>query len=113
MNDDEDEKDQLVDVVFRNGSLTALGIILSFSLSFLTQWANNPIPWDLTDLPTVLLLALGIILQLRALASLLHTTTLKRVPFERANKLFLLGVISTTTGVFAGIVTDLVRVAPP
>jgi hypothetical protein len=109
---DDEDKDQLVDVVFRNGSLTAVGIVLSFSLGFLTQWANNPIPWKLTDLPTVLLLATGIILQLKALASLLDASTLKRRLFEKANRVFVYGVTLTATGVFVGIVTDLLRLEP-
>jgi len=108
----DEDNDQLVDVVFRNGSLTAVGIVLSFSLGFLTQWANNPIPWALTDLPTVAVLASGIVLQLRALAALLNTTTLRKRPFERANRTFLYGVTLTAAGVFIGILTDLIRLEP-
>jgi hypothetical protein len=34
---------QRIDAAFRNGSVTAVGIILGFSLGFLSQWASNPI----------------------------------------------------------------------
>lgn len=42
----QDENEQLVEMLFRNGTLTVSGILLSFSLSFVTQWANNPVPWN-------------------------------------------------------------------
>jgi hypothetical protein len=58
--------------LFRNGTLTVSGILLSFSLSFVTQWANNPVPWMLTDLPTVVLLSAGIVFQIIALVRLLR-----------------------------------------
>ena len=39
-----------IDATFRNGSVTAVGIILGFSLGFLSQWASNPIAWSVVDI---------------------------------------------------------------
>jgi len=39
-----------IDATFRNGSMTAVGIILGFSLSFITGWGANPVPWQVVDL---------------------------------------------------------------
>lgn len=101
-----DDNEQLIETLFRNGTLTVVGIVLSFSLGFLTQWANNPIPWQLADLPTVILIATGIVLQVRALAALLQPTSLKKHVYDRANRTFLYGVITTGAGVIVAIIID-------
>jgi hypothetical protein len=41
---------------FRNGSLTAISVIVGFSLSFLSRWAGTPGKWHTGDLSTVALL---------------------------------------------------------
>ena len=35
---------------FRNGSLTAISVIVGFSLSFLSRWAGTPGKWHGADL---------------------------------------------------------------
>ncbi|WP_018428771.1 hypothetical protein [Hoeflea sp. 108] len=104
-----DDNEQLVETIFRNGTLTVVGIVLSFSLGFLTQWANNPLPWNLIDAPSVLLLCAGIIWQIAALVGLLDQAALKKNVFEKANRRFVIGVILTTGGVFSAIVIDLAK----
>ncbi|GHC60977.1 hypothetical protein GCM10010136_01310 [Limoniibacter endophyticus] len=96
----------MVETLFRNGTLTVVGIILSFSLGFVTQWANNPIPWTLRDLPTLILLIGGIVLQIMTLGKLLRTTALQRRVYDKANKQFLVGVCLTALGVASAIVID-------
>src|SRR5690554_6943444 len=77
-------EEQLVEMLFRNGTLTVVGILISFSLSFLTQWANNPLPWELADLPTLLLLSFGIIAQGISLALLLRHNSLQKRFYDKA-----------------------------
>jgi hypothetical protein len=55
----------------RNGSTTAVGIILGFSLSFITRWGANPVPWQVVDLFAVVSLLGGIAFQIWAFAVLL------------------------------------------
>lgn len=104
-----DDNEQLIETLFRNGTLTVVGIVLSFSLGFLSQWANNPLPWSLADAPPVLLLCAGIIWQIMALVGLLAPGSLKKNVFEKANRQFAIGVILTSAGVFAAIVIDLAK----
>lgn len=103
------ENEPLVEMLFRNGTLTVAGILLSFSLTFVTQWAHNPIPWELTDLPTLILLAIGIMLQFTAIIILLRHDSLQRRVYDRASRCFLLGVGTTTAGVLSAIVIDFIQ----
>ena len=65
------DQEERIDATFRNGSITAVGIILGFSLSFLSQWASNPIAWSRVDIAAAVPLVFGIVLQAIALADLL------------------------------------------
>jgi hypothetical protein len=104
-----DDDEHLIETLFRNGTITVVGVVLSFSLGFLTQWASNPIPWRLADLPTLVVIAIGIVFQLRSLSLLLQTSSLKKVVYDKASRLFLNGVIITGSGVFIAIAIDTVR----
>jgi hypothetical protein len=104
-----DDDEHLIETLFRNGTITVVGVVLSFSLGFLTQWASNPIPWRLADLPTLVVIAIGIVFQLRSLALLLQTSSLKKVVYDKASRLFLSGVIITGSGVFLAILIDTFR----
>ena len=53
--------DERIDTNFRNGSVTAVGIILGFSLGFLSQWAANPIAWSKIDIVAAIPIVVGII----------------------------------------------------
>ncbi len=103
------ENEPLVEMLFRNGTLTVVGIILSFSLTFLSQWAQNPIPWMLIDLPTMLLLSAGIITQGSSLVIFLRHDSLQQRVYDRASKVFLCGLAMTISGVFMAIVIDFIQ----
>lgn len=105
----QDDNEQLVEMLFRNGTLTVSGILLSFSLSFVTQWANNPIPWLLTDLPTVVLLSAGIVCQIIALVKLLRHDFVKRSMYDKATRYMVAGVALTGGGVISAMVIDLIK----
>ncbi|RUU91325.1 hypothetical protein EOD00_29710, partial [Mesorhizobium sp. M7A.T.Ca.TU.009.01.3.1] len=79
--DEQDPREDLVETVFRNGTVTAVGILLAFSLGFITHWAANPIPWQTYHLAAVL--------------PLLDTKCLQRRIYERANRIFMAGLIFT------------------
>jgi hypothetical protein len=102
-------RDGQVEPVFRNGTVTVVGIVLSFSLGFMTQWAANPRPWETIDLPAIVLLAAGVVLQLYALALLLDVRSVERGVYDRAKNVFLCGVIATSAGVILALVVDFLR----
>ncbi|WP_019171133.1 hypothetical protein [Pseudaminobacter salicylatoxidans] len=107
-----DDNDQIVETLFRNGTITVVGIVLSFSLSFLTQWANNPLPWNLVDLPPVFLIIAGIVCQIMALAILLRIASLQHNIYAKANRRFLIGVVLTGLGIVLAIIIDAVKLVP-
>lgn len=104
-----DGNEPLIEMLFRNGTLTVVAILLSFSLTFVTQWANNPIPWELADLPTLILLSAGIVCQGTALAMLLRHDSLKKRVYDRAGLTFMTGVTLTGAGVISAIVVDFIQ----
>jgi hypothetical protein len=105
----QDDSEQLVEMLFRNGTLTVSGILLSFSLGFVTQWTNNPIPWSLSDLPTVLLLTGGIVFQIIALVRLLRHDSVRRTMYDKATYYMITGVSLTGIGVISAMVVDLIK----
>ncbi len=100
-----------IDATFRNGSVAVVGVLSGFSLTFLTAWAANPLPWQLHDLAGLLPLTLGIGLQLVALAALLHPNSLERARYDRAIRIFLAGLLLVGLGVVVVIALDAYFVA--
>ncbi|AZO69793.1 MULTISPECIES: hypothetical protein [unclassified Mesorhizobium] len=109
--DNHDPKDDLIEPVFRNGTVTTVGILLAFSLGFITHWAANPIPWQTYHLIAVLPILAGIALQMRALAMLLDTKSLQRPVYARANRIFISGLVFTASGVGLAILLDFFDIA--
>jgi hypothetical protein len=97
---------ETIDATFRNGSLTAISVIVGFYLSFLNRWAAEPGPWEVYDLAAVAAIIIGIALQVSSLASLLSVRSLLLRNYVRAVRLFLLGV-AVSIGVALAIAADI------
>ena len=102
-----------IDPTFRNGTITAFGIVVSFSLGFLSQWASSPGVWRLYDVFSVSAIFFGVVMQIRALALLLPVDGLRRVIYDRATRSFLIGLITTGAGVFAAVAFDIFTALSP
>ncbi len=76
-----------IDATFRNGSMTAISVIVGFSLSFLTRWAGIPGLWNASDLIGLTAIIFGIAFQILALAKLLLINSLLVQNYKRAVKL--------------------------
>lgn len=100
------DKAATIDPTFRNGSLTAIGVVVGFSLSFLSTWAAQPGPWNRTDIGAVLLICVGILLQIRALAGMLSIRSLQLASYERLIRYFLTGIGLAAIGVGIAIFAD-------
>ncbi|MGB3387845.1 MAG: hypothetical protein WBA88_07675 [Pseudaminobacter sp.] len=107
----QDDPDDLVETIFRNGTLTVVGIVLAFSLGFVTHWAANPIPWQPQDAFALFPILIGIGLQIRALSDLLKHDCLKKRSFKRANRYFMTGLILTSGGVALAILFDFFEIS--
>lgn len=101
-----------IDATFRNGSVTAVGIILGFSLGFLSQWASNPIAWSAVDIVAAAPIITGIGLQGKAFADLLSTQSLILHHYNRAKRTFLIGLGLVATGVALAILLDILGLGP-
>ena len=111
MADRQPDGDERVEILFRNGTITVVGIVVAFSLGFLTHWASNPIPWQQSHLVAVVPIIAGIALQMKALADLLHQRSLLRSVHDRAVRFFMIGLVLTFVGVGAAILLDVTQLA--
>jgi len=103
----EPSPDEKIDATFRNGSLTAAGIILGFSLSFVSSWASNPNDWSRIDILPMLLLTAGIALQVKVFADLLARDSLIAAKYDRARRLFLIGIAIVAAGIGLALLNDM------
>ena len=99
---------ETIDANFRGGSLTAISVVVGFSLSFLTRWAALPGPWLADDLVALSAIILGIAFQIIALARMLSIQSLLLRNYNRAVRLFLIGLASVASGVALVLAGDLV-----
>jgi hypothetical protein len=105
-----DEPRVMVDSAFRNGSMTAIGVVLGFSLGFFSRWAALPGQWSAADLVAVAAISLGIALQIKSLADLLRVESLQRANYERAVRFFLAGLVLVAVGVVLAVFADIIGV---
>ena len=98
--------------LFRNGSLTAISVLVGFSLSFLSHWAGTPGQWHVADLIAVTLIVIGIGLQIWALSSMLFISSLIAEKYMRAVRLFLAGLAIVALGIAAAILADIAGLGP-
>jgi hypothetical protein len=102
----QEAKPATIDSTFRNGSLTAIGIIVGFSLGFLSRWAALPGKWTVSDLTAVGAIFVGVLLQVKGLADLLSVTSLVLANYNRSVRIFLVGVVFVAVGVVFAIFAD-------
>ncbi len=95
-----------IDSVFRNGSMTVVGVLAAFSLGILQQWTDDPTPWHWADIVAVVPMGVGIVMQLRSLKWLLQPDSLIQANYRRAIRQFLWGLALVSSGVMVGAVQD-------
>jgi uncharacterized membrane protein YczE len=101
-----DEPDK-IDSTFRNGSLTAVGIILGFCLSFINRWVSNPNDWSRIDIVPMLLMVVGIAIQVKVFADLLARDSLLAAKYDRARRVFMLGFLIVAVGIAIALINDI------
>ncbi|MBY2922893.1 hypothetical protein [Rhizobium leguminosarum] len=103
----EPDLDEKIDATFRNGSLTAAGIILGFSLNFLSVWVSNPNDWTSIDILPMLFLTVGIAVQVKVFADLLARDSLFAAKYDRSRRLFLIGLGIVAAGMGIALINDI------
>ncbi|HET7717492.1 MAG TPA: hypothetical protein VFK86_17860 [Bauldia sp.] len=92
---------------FRNGSVTGVGLLAGFSLTFLTAWSASPIPWKPDDVLVPVPLIIGVGLELWSLVALLDPDSLLPTRHRRATRSFIAGLILVGIGVAAARAIDI------
>lgn len=103
----EPEQDEKIEATFRNGSLTVVGIILGFSLNFISHWVSNPNDWSRIDILPLAFLLAGIAIQVKVFADLLARSSLIAANYDRACRLFLIGLMVVAAGIGIALVNDI------
>ena len=93
---------------FRNGSLTAISVIVGFSLSFLSRWAGAPGKWHGADLFAVTLIVTGSALQIWALGAMLFVSSMVASNYNRAIRIFLIGLALVAVGVALALLGEII-----
>lgn len=96
-----------IEAIFRSGSITAISVVVGFSLGFLSRWGGLPGEWARSDVFAVIAIALGIVLQIKSLIDLLSVESLILARYERAIRIFVIGLILVALGVTAAIFAEL------
>ena len=96
-----------IDPTFRSGSLTAIGIMVGFSLGFLTRWAAVPGAWSKADFSALAAIVIGIALQIVSLAMLLSVESLILANYNRMIRIFLAGLVLVSVGVVLAVFVDI------
>lgn len=91
----------------RNGSITGIGIVLGFSLTFCGQWSLGSETWHYWSVLPLGFALPGILLQLRALFRVLSLPMITLDDHKSMGKLFLWGVMLVLSGYIIGVVVDL------
>lgn len=102
-----DEEPKRIESVFRSGTLTAVSVVVGFSLSFLSRWAGLPGEWHRLDIIAVAAIVIGIALQVKCLSDLLRVSSLILTNYDRAITLFLAGLGLVAVGVALAIFGDI------
>jgi hypothetical protein len=92
---------------FRNGSLTAVSVIVGFSLSFLSRWAGTPGKWHVADLVAVVLIVAGSAAQIVSLGAMLFVSSMLLANYERAIRIFLVGLTLVAFGVAIALLAEI------
>jgi hypothetical protein len=96
-----------IEGIFRSGSITAISVVVGFSLGFLVRWSGLPGRWAGSDVFAVLGITLGVALQIKALIDLLSIRSLLVSFYERAIRIFVAGLVLVAIGVVAAIFAQL------
>ena len=96
-----------VDSTFRNGTLTGIGLIVAFSLGFLTRWAGVPGKWVASEIVALVLIVLGIVLQMASLYRFLDVDCLLASNHRKFVRVFKIGLSLTALGIVVAILAEL------
>jgi multisubunit Na+/H+ antiporter MnhB subunit len=96
----------------RNGSITALGVLLGFSIAILSEWSNRPGKWELVGAIPLFLYGSSVALQVLALYRALQVPRETQEQHRRTINLAVIGLIVMFAGFLSTIAIDVLDQAP-
>jgi len=96
----------------RNGSITALGVLLGFSIAILGEWSNRPGKWELVGAIPLLFYGSSVALQVLALYRALQVPREMQAQHRRTINLAVIGLVVMFAGFLSTIVIDVLGEAP-
>jgi multisubunit Na+/H+ antiporter MnhB subunit len=96
----------------RSGSITALGVLLGFSIAILSEWSNRPGKWELVGAIPLFLYGGSVALQVVALYRALQVPREIQSDHRRTIKLAVIGLVVMFVGFLSTIVIDVLGEAP-
>jgi hypothetical protein len=96
----------------RSGSITALGVLLGFSITILGDWSNRPGKWELVGAIPLFLYGSSVALQVVALYRILQLPREIQEDHRRAINLAVIGLVVMFVGFLSTIVIDVLEEAP-
>jgi multisubunit Na+/H+ antiporter MnhB subunit len=95
----------------RNGSITALGVLLGFSIAILSEWSNRPGKWEPAGAIPLLLYGSSVALQVLALYRALQVPREMQAQHRRTINLAVIGLVVMFVGFLSTIVIDVLAQA--
>ena len=96
----------------RSGSITALGVLLGFSIAILSEWSNRPGQWEPVGAIPLFLYGISVALQVVALYRALQVPREIQADHRRTINLAVIGLVVMFVGFLSTIVIDVLGEAP-
>jgi multisubunit Na+/H+ antiporter MnhB subunit len=96
----------------RNGSITALGVLLGFSIAILSEWSNRPGKWELVGAIPLFLYGSSVALQVFALYRALQIPRETQAQHRRTINLAVVGLVVMFLGFLSTIAIDVLEQPP-
>jgi hypothetical protein len=108
LSSDQNGKAERISETERSGSITALGVLLGFSIAILDQWSNRPEPWTFVSAIPLILFGSSVFLQVLALYRALQVPRELQPAHRTTIKLAMSGLIVMFAGFLSTILIDIV-----
>ena len=108
LSSDQNGETERISETERSGSITALGVLLGFSIAILDQWSNRPEPWTFASAIPLILFGSSVFLQVLALYRALQVPRELQPAHRTTIKLAMSGLIVMFAGFLSTILIDIV-----
>lgn len=98
------ESDTYVPDSLRNGIITIIPIIITFTFAFIRWWMLSSEEWDFSDIIVLIPVFIGLIILIYTLWNTLNPYKLSKKDFLRNRRSFIQGFLITLFGLLAALI---------